>query len=109
MLKRITSAGVNIAVLGVSVAVFLVAFFMLNALSTAQRPPTVEILSAGRDLNIGDVISPESLVVKTVFQDDNSSLYIPAEEAEGVAGGIVAQPIHVGQPIFRTSILAPAG
>jgi Flp pilus assembly protein CpaB len=108
MLKRITSAGVNIAVLGVSVAVFLVAFFMLNALSTAQRPPTIQVLSAARDLNIGDVISPESLVVKTIFQDDNSSLYIPAEEAEGAAGGIVAQPIHTGQPIFRTSILAPA-
>jgi Flp pilus assembly protein CpaB len=108
MLKRIASAGVNIAVLGVSVAVFLVAFFMLNALSTAQRPPTGEVLSAARDLNIGDVISPESLVVKTVFQDDNASLYIPAEEAEGVAGGIVAQPIYAGQPIFRTSLLAPA-
>jgi Flp pilus assembly protein CpaB len=108
MLKRITSAGVNIVVLGVSVAIFLVAFFMLNVLSTAQRPPTVEILSAARDLNIGDVISPGSLVVKTVFQDDNSSLYIPAEEAEGVAGGIVAQPIHTGQPVFRTAILAPA-
>ncbi len=108
MLKRIASAGVNIAVLGVSVAVFLVAFFMLNALSTAQRPPTIQVLSAARDMNIGDVISPDSLVVKTVFQDDNSSLYIPAEEAEGVAGGIVAQPIHTGQPIFRTSILAPA-
>ena len=72
MLKRIASTGVNLVVLGVSVAVFLVAFFMLNALSTAQRPPTVEILSAARDLNIGDVISPDSLVVKTVFQDDNS-------------------------------------
>jgi hypothetical protein len=108
MLKRIASAGVNIAVLGVSVAVFLVAFFMLNALSTAQRPPTIQVLSAARDMNIGDVISSDSLVAKTVFQDDNSSLYISAEEAEGVAGGIVAQPIHAGQPIFRTSILAPA-
>ena len=108
MLKRIASTGVNLVVLGVSVAVFLVAFFMLNALSTAQRPPTVEILSAARDLNIGDVISPDSLVVKTVFQDDNATLYIPAEEVEGVAGGIVAQPILAGQPIFRTAILAPA-
>ena len=108
MLKRIASAGVNFVVLGVSVAVFLVAFFMLNALSTAQRPPTVEILSAARELNIGDVISPDSLVVKTVFQDDNSNLYIPADEVEGVAGGIVAQPILSGQPVFRTAILAPA-
>jgi hypothetical protein len=90
------------------VAVFLVAFFMLNALSTAQRPPTVDILSAARDLNIGDVISPDSLEVKTVFQDDNSNLYITAEEVEGVAGGIVAQPILSGQPVFRTAILAPA-
>ena len=108
MLKRIASTGLNLVVLGVSVAVFLVAFFMLNALSTAQRPPTVEILSAARDLNIGDVISPDILEVKTVFQDDNSNLYITAEEVEGVAGGIVAQPILSGQPVFRTAILAPA-
>ena len=73
MLKRIASTGVNLVVLGVSVAVFLVAFFMLNALSTAQRPPTVQVLAAAHDLNIGDVISPDSLEVKTVFQDDNSN------------------------------------
>jgi Flp pilus assembly protein CpaB len=108
MLKRIASTGVNLVVLGVSVAVFLVAFFMLNALSTAQRPPTVEVLSAARDLNIGDIISPDSLEVKTVFQDDNSNLYITAEEVEDVAGGIVAQPILSDQPVFRTAVLAPA-
>ncbi len=108
MLKRIASTGVNLVVLGVSVAVFLVAFFMLNALSTAQRPPTVQVLSATRDLNIGDVISSDSLEVKTVFQDDNSNLYITDDEVEGVAGGIVAQPILSGQPVFRTAILAPA-
>jgi Flp pilus assembly protein CpaB len=108
MLKRIASTGVNLVVLGVSVAVFLVAFFMLNALSTAQRPPTVQVLAAAHDLNIGDVISSDSLEVKTVFQDDNSTLYITAEEVEGVAGGIVAQPIHSGQTVFRTSILAPS-
>jgi len=108
MLKRIASTGVNLVVLGVSVAVFLVAFFMLNALSTAQRPPTVQVLAVAHDLNIGDVISPDSLEVKTVFQDDNSTLYITADEVEGVAGGIVAQPILSGQPVFRTAILAPA-
>ena len=108
MLKRIASTGVNLVVLGVSVAVFLVAFFMLNALSTAQRPPTVQVLAAAHDLNIGDVISPDILEVKTVFQDDNSTLYITADEVEGVAGGIVAQLILSGQPVFRTAILAPA-
>jgi Flp pilus assembly protein CpaB len=108
MLKRIASTGVNLVVLGVSVAVFLVAFFMLNALSTAQRPPTVQVLAAAHDLNIGDVISSDSLEVKTVFQDDNSNLYITADEVEGLAGGIVAQPILSGQPVFRTAILAPA-
>ncbi len=77
MLKRIASTGVNLVVLGVSVAIFLVAFFALNALGAAQRPPTVSVLSATHDLNIGDVITPSDLAVKTVFQDDNASLYIP--------------------------------
>ncbi|WKZ45835.1 MAG: hypothetical protein QY302_08580 [Anaerolineales bacterium] len=108
MLKRIASTGINVIVLGVSVAVFLLAFIALNALGAAQRPPTISVLSATRDLNIGDVIAPNDLAVKTVFQDDNASLYIPGEEVTGVVGGILAQPIFSGQPIFRTSILAPA-
>jgi Flp pilus assembly protein CpaB len=108
MLKRIASTGVNLVVLGVSVGIFLVAFIALNALGAAQKPPTISVLSATRDLNIGDVIAASDLAVKTVFQDDNASLYIPGEEVTGVVGGVVAQPIFNGQPIFRSAILAQA-
>ncbi|MBN8658535.1 MAG: hypothetical protein J0M11_22560, partial [Anaerolineae bacterium] len=108
MLKRIASTGVNLVVLGVSVGIFLVAFIALNALGAAQKPPTISVLSATRDLNIGDVITASDLAVKTVFQDDNASLYIPGEEVTGVVGGIVAQPIGNGQPVFRNAIVAPA-
>ena len=108
MLKRIASTGVNLVVLGVSVGIFLVAFIALNALGAAQKPPTISVLSATRDLNIGDVITANDLAVKTVFQDDNASLYIPGEEVTGVVGGVVAQPIFNGQPIFRTAIVAQA-
>jgi len=108
MLKRIANTGVNLVVLGVSVAIFLVAFFALSALGAAGRPPTIEVLSATRDLNIGDVISTNDLIVKKVFQDENAALYIPGEEAAGVVGGIVAQPVFSGQPIFRTAIIAQA-
>lgn len=108
MLKRIASTGVNLVVLGVSVGIFLVAFIALNALGAAQKPPTISVLSATRDLNIGDVITANDLAVKTVFQDDNASLYIPGEEVTGVVGGVVAQPIFSGQPIFRSAILAQA-
>jgi Flp pilus assembly protein CpaB len=108
MLKRIASTGMNLVVLGVSVGIFLVAFIALNALGAAQKPPTISVLSATRDLNIGDVITTNDLAVKTVFQDDNASLYIPGEEVTGVVGGVVAQPIFSGQPIFRSAILAQA-
>lgn len=108
MLKRIASTGVNLVVLGVSVGIFLVAFIALNALGAAQKPPTISVLSAARDLNIGDVITANDLAVKTVFQDDNASLYIPGEEVTDVVGGIVAQPIGSGQPVFRNAIVAPA-
>lgn len=107
MLKRIASTGINLVVLGVSVAIFLIAFVTLNALGAAQKPPTVSVLSATRDLSIGDVISANDLAVKTVFQDDNSTLYIPGEEVTDVVGGIVAQPIFSGQPVFRSAIVAP--
>ena len=108
MLKRIASTGVNLVVLGVSVGIFLVAFIALNALGAAQKPPTISVLSATRDLNIGDVLTADDLEVKTVFEDDNASLYIPGEEVTGVVGGVVAQPIFSGQPIFRSAILAQA-
>jgi SAF domain-containing protein len=108
MLKRIASTGINLVVLGVSVGIFLVAFIALNALGAAQKPPTVSILSATRDLNIGDVITANDLAVKTVFQDDNATLYIPGEEVTGVVGGIVAQPVFSGQPVFRSAIVAQA-
>jgi len=108
MLKRIASTGVNLMVLGVSVGIFVVAFIALNALGAAQKPPTVSVLSATHDLNIGDVITPDDLAVKTVFQDDNASLYILGEEAADVVGGVVAQPIFSGQPVFRSAIVAQA-
>ncbi len=108
MLKRIMGTGINMMVLAVSIGVFLLAFFLLNMMGAAQRPPTVKVLSATRDLSIGEVITADVLAEKTVFQDDNASLYIPAEQAEGVAGGIVAQPIFAGQPVFRTAIVAKA-
>ena len=68
MLKRLASTGVNLVVLGVSVGIFLVAFIALNALGAAQKPPTLAVLSATHDLNIGDVITPNDLAVKTVFR-----------------------------------------
>lgn len=108
MLKRIAATGVNLVVLGVSVAIFLAAFIALNALGVAQRPPSLSVLSAVRDLNIGDVITAEDLVIKTVFEDDNASLYILGEEAAGVVGGVAAQPIFSGQPLFRSAIVAQA-
>ncbi|MFZ5903204.1 MAG: SAF domain-containing protein [Chloroflexota bacterium] len=108
MLKRIANTGVNLVVLGVSVAIFLAAFLALNALGAAGRPPTIEVLSATRDLNIGDVIGANDLIVKKVFQDEDAALYVPGEEATAVVGGIVAQPIFGGQPIFRTAIIAQA-
>ena len=101
MLKRIANTGANIVVLGVSVVIFLVAFALLTSIGAAQRPPTITVLSAAHDLNIGDVIGADTLAEKTVFQacpepcrrDDNASLYISSDEAQDVIGGVVAQPL----------------
>lgn len=108
MFQRIANAGVNIVVLGVSVIIFLAAFFLLTTIGASQRPPTITVLTATRDLSIGEVITPDTLAEKTVFEDDNAALYIPADEAEAVVGGIVAQPIFAGQPVFRSAIVAKA-
>lgn len=108
MLKRLMGTGINLVVLAVSIGVFLLAFVLLSAMGAAQRPPTLKVLSATRDLSIGDVITPDMLAEKTVFEDDNAAFYIPADEAVDVAGGVVAQPIFAGQPVFRAAIVAKA-
>lgn len=109
MLKRLATSGLNFAVLGISILVFLVSFFALNGLAAAQRPITLTILAAAHDLPIGQSLTAADLVEKTVYADDNASLYIPAEEAADVIGGVTALPIYAGQPIFRNSILSLAG
>ena len=109
MLNKLKNAGINVVVLGVAVLVFAGAFFALTGLAAAQKPPTVTVLAAARNLQIGAVITASDLVEKTVYEDDNTALYIPANQAEDVIGGVAALPIYAGQPIFRNSILAPAG
>ena len=111
ILRRIGGAGVNVGVLVISIAVFFIALFAVLGIANSQKPPTVEILAAAHDLNVGDKLTSNDFVVKTVFVDDNSSMYIEANE-DGIAStlnGIVVIPMFVGQPIQRTSIVANAG
>jgi len=109
LFKRLKETGLNLLVLGVSVAVFLGAFCALTGLAGAQSPPTVTILAAGRNIEIGEPITPAGLVEKTVYEDENSLLYIPADQAADVIGGLAALPIRAGQPILRDAVIAPAG
>jgi len=109
MFKRIASSGINLLVLVISIAVFACAFLGMITLSKAQRPATINVLAAGRDLNIGEMITQADITEKSVYKDENTALYIPAEQITDVTGGIVALPIAQGQPIMRNAILSPAG
>ena len=107
MLKRLLNSGINLAVLGISVVLFLVALFGLLSIGNAQKPETLDILAVSEALDIGDRISQGDLVIKTVFQDENTSLYIPADEADAIVGGLAVLPIHAGEPIMRDSLISP--
>jgi hypothetical protein len=109
MLKRLAASGINLAVLVVAVVVFLGAFLALNGLAAAQKPPTLTILAAARDLPIGQVLTATDLIEKTVYVDETAALYIPADQAAEVLGGVTALPAYAGQPIFRTAVIAPVG
>ena len=109
MLNRIKRTGLNVTVLIVAIAVFVVAFIAMIAYNSSTKPETADVLSATRDLNVGDVIGGGDLAVKTVYVDSNTSLYITADQQSNVVNGIVAVPIYAGQPIFKTSIVSPAG
>ena len=108
MLKRLKSSGLNVMVLIVAVLVFAGSFCALQGLAASQKPDTVTILATTRDLPIGHVITPDDLAEKTVFKDENASLYIPSEEATAVQGGVVGTPLFAGQAILRPAIVADA-
>jgi Flp pilus assembly protein CpaB len=109
MLKRLANSGLNLAVIIMAVVVFLLAFFALNGLAAARKPPILTVLAASRDLQIGEVITAADLVEKTVYEDDNAPLYIPVGHAEEVIGGVVALPLRAGQPLLRDMVVALAG
>lgn len=108
MLRRLAGTGLNVGVILISIVVFFVALFAMMGIANSQKPDTMDILAAAHDLSVGQSLSPNDIVVKTVFVDSNTELYIPATD-EGIAsisGGVVVVPVFVGQPIQRTSIVA---
>ena len=109
MFKRLKSAGINTLVLVLSIAIFVVAFMAMTGLAAAQKPPTTTILAAARSLDIGDVITLSDITEKTVYRDDNTDLYIPADQTDTLIGGTVALPVGKGQPFFRNVVLSEAG
>ena len=109
MLKKLAGTGVNFGVLVISIVVFVLAFFLLNGMAAAQKPPMIKVLAASKDLQIGDVISASTLTEKNVYQDENTEAYINAEDLDGVMGGIVSLPFSKGDPIFQSAVLMPSG
>lgn len=109
--QRLKSTGINLGVIIVSIVVFFIALFVVMGLANAQKPDTMDILAAAQDFSVGHVLTGKDLVVKTVFVDDNTAFYIPANEegTSSLLNGIVVVPMFVGQPIMRTSIVAAAG
>jgi hypothetical protein len=108
MLRRLAGTGLNVGVILISFVVFFVALFAMMGIANSQRPDTLDILAAAHDLSVGQSLTPNDIVVKTVFVDSNAEMYIPATD-DGIAsisGGVVVMPVFVGQPIQRTSIVA---
>jgi hypothetical protein len=93
----------------VSILVFIVAFVLFQCVANSKIPDTMRILSATRDLSIGDVVGAADVAVRTVYVDDNASLYIAEDEQLSLIGGFVAIPIRAGQPILRDTVIAPVG
>ena len=110
MLRRLAGTGLNVGVILISIVVFFVALFAMMGIANSQKPDTMDILAAAHDLSVGQSLTPNDIVVKTVFVDSNTEMYIPAtdEGTASITGGVVVVPIFVGQPIQRTSIVAQA-
>ena len=84
MLRRFAGTGLNVGVILISIVVFFVALFAMMGIANSQKPDTMDILAAAHDLSVGQSLTPDDLVVKTVFVDSNTEMYIPATD-EGTA------------------------
>ena len=109
MLKRLANSGINLGVIIIAVVVFLLTFFALNGLAVAQKPTRITVLATNLSIQIGERITSADLVEKTIYEDDNSTLYIPVEQFDEVVGGVAALPLRAGQPVFRDMVIALAG
>lgn len=110
MFNRLKGTGLNVGVILISIIVFFVALFAMMGIAGSQKPSTMDIVAAARDLSVGHTLATDDFVVKTVFVDSNKDMYIPST-TEGLAslvGGVVVVPIYSGQPIERTSVVAQA-
>lgn len=101
--------GTNWLVLIGAVVVGILAFVAALAVGNSQKPATLTVFVASRDLKVGDVIQQGDLSKATVFEDSRSSYYIPSDQADTLIGGWVTVPVFAGQPITRQSVIAPAG
>jgi len=110
MFRRLAGTGLNVGVILISIVVFFVALFVMMGIANSQKPDTMDILAAAHDLSVGQSLTANDIVVKTVFVDSNTEMYIPAtdEGTASIISGVVVVPIFVGQPIQRTSIVAQA-
>ena len=110
MLRRLAGTGLNVGVIIISIVVFFIALFAMMGIASSQKPDTMDILAAAHNLSVGQSLTPNDIVVKTVFVDSNTEIYIPAtdEGTASIIGGVVVVPVFVGQPIQRTSIVAQA-
>ena len=94
MLHHIAGTGLNIGVILIYIVVFFVALFAMMGIANSQKPNTMDILSAAHNLNVGQSLTPNNIVVKTVFVDSNTEMYIPATD-DGIAsimGSVVVVP-----------------
>lgn len=110
LFQRLAATGGNMTVLVISITIFVVAFFAMQYVAEAQKAPTIQVLVAAHDLNVGDVIKSDDVATKTVYQDGIASLYVNADETgiSSVLDGVVAVPMIAGQPILKNAIVAQA-
>lgn len=99
----------GMGMVGLSVAVFIAAFLLLQAVGAAQRPPEVELLAAARDLRPGEILAEQDLRTLRAFRDEAVEAFLPAEALSKTIGGLVAWPIPAGRPIPRDAVIASSG
>lgn len=106
--SRLRRLGVNVSVVFGALALFVLGLLLNVALTSLSAPPAFRVVTAARDLKVGQVLREEDLADASAYAGEAEQAYfIPARDRASLAGSVVVRDIPQGRPVPRDAVVGP--